>query len=68
MAIRKRKKSKAAHKRTKKVGLMRRRLKAKLRREGFTKTELKNWKKLSEHEVKAYGLDSLSMRRYLRKR
>jgi arsenate reductase-like glutaredoxin family protein len=52
MAIRKRKKSKAAHKRTKKRGTERRRLEVKLRREGLTKAELKRWNKGLDHDVR----------------
>lgn len=60
MAIRKRKKSKAAHKRTKKSGLMKRRLYAKIRRhgiltkKGISNSDLKKWDKLIDHEVRGY--------------
>ena len=47
MAIRKRKKSKAAHKRTKKTGATKRRLRAKIMTgQELTKHELKQWYKV----------------------
>jgi hypothetical protein len=52
MAVRNRKKKSAAHKRTKRAGLMKKRLYAKLRRIGLTPVELKSWNKVLDHEVK----------------
>jgi hypothetical protein len=52
MAIRKRKKSKAAHKRTKKVGKQKRRLRAALLRRGLTHAEMKRYDQVLEHQLK----------------